>query len=166
MINPTFSESLSRLTDRINKAKFETTPTSKSFPLDRLKASILFMLEKKDYFNNNLGDLTNELIQMQNDALKLYREFNLKPDTFQIVTYIKELIKISKEEEYARKHPAKSPAYEPQQKKEKVKIFRSVFNNIENDVNKFLSENDIEITRTLQSVDNNVTCITIFYKDR
>lgn len=172
MINQKFSDNLSLLTDKLNKSKFEDTPTSKSFPLDRLRASTLFLLEKKEYFSKNLNDLIHELNQMRNDSLKLFKNFSSRPATFQIVSYIKDLVDIAEQEEIYRSNnlhnliPVRSTS-SSSVKKEKVKIFKSSFaKTIEDDINKFLSENDVQITKTLQSTDDGTTCITIFYKDK
>ena len=169
MINQKFSENLSLLTDKLNKTKLESTPTSRSFPLNRLKASVLFLLEKKEYFSKNLNDLTSELNQMKNDALKLFKEFASIPEAFQIVSYIKLLIDIVEQEEMFKStsHFPSRNTSETSTKIEKIKIFKSASANvIETDMNKFLSENNVRITRTMQNTDNNMICITIFYKEK
>jgi isopropylmalate/homocitrate/citramalate synthase len=171
MINQKFSENLSLLTDKLNKTKLEPTPTSRSFPLNRLKASVLFLLEKKEYFSKNLNDLTSELNQMKNDALKLFKEFASSPEAFQIVSFIKTLIEIVEQEEMLRSHSHKDNINHiliaDTSKKEKIKIFKSASaSTIEEDMNKFLSENNVRITRTMQNTDNNMICITIFYKEK
>jgi len=169
MINQKFSENLSLLTDKLNKTKLESTPTSRSFPLNRLKASVLFLLEKKEYFSKNLNDLTSELNQMKNDALKLFKEFASSPEAFQIVSYIKTLIDIAEQEELVKStsHFPSRNTSETSTKIEKIKIFKSASANvIETDMNKFLSENNVRITRTMQNTDNNMICITIFYKEK
>jgi ATP-dependent protease HslVU (ClpYQ) ATPase subunit len=171
MINQKFSENLSLLTDKLNKTKFEKTPTSRSFPSNRLRSSVFFLLEKKEYFSKNLNDLTNELNQMKNDALKLFKEFASSPEAFQIVSYIKTLIEITEQEEIDRSsnninHLLTTPVANTS-KKEKIKIFKSASAQvIETDMNKFLSENNVRITRTMQNTDNNMICITIFYKEK
>ena len=47
----------------------------------------------------------------------------------------------------------------------KVKIFKSAFSTVvEKEMNDFLNENNVEITNTLQNVEKDVVCITLFYK--
>ena len=47
----------------------------------------------------------------------------------------------------------------------KVKIFKSAFSAVvEKEMNDFLNENNVEITNTLQNVEKDVVCITLFYK--
>lgn len=170
MINQKFSEGLSLLTDKLNKTNFETIHSPKSFPLDRLRSSVLFLLEKKEYFSKNLGDLINELNQMKNDALKLFKEFSSKPESFQIVSYIKGLIETVEQEELVRQtsvntQSKKTPSNNT--KTEKIKIFKSSSAPIvEGEINKFLSENNVKVTRTMQNTDNHMICITIFYKEK
>jgi hypothetical protein len=47
----------------------------------------------------------------------------------------------------------------------KVKIFKSAFSDVvEKEMNDFLNNNNVEITNTLQNVEKDVVCITLFYK--
>jgi hypothetical protein len=160
--------------------------------LKRLIDTVHFIYTKKIVFNTDLESVKQELIQMQREASRLKTEFSRWTNNsliFTIESLIHSLIlEVNNEIEKREKRKkeavseaktresakAKADAEEreklrPKEPKNpnavKVKIFKSAFSDVvEKEMNDFLNNNNVEITNTLQNVEKDVVCITLFYK--
>lgn len=186
MINPIFTDAFNFLTSSLNSLNSENSKSKNSKPSDSLKRlldTVQFIYNKKTVFNTNLDSVKQELIQMKREAASLKNEFSKWTNTslvFTIESLIDSLIVEVDVEIEKRKNQAKEKAdllekLKKEQKNNspsfikpktvKVKIFKSAFSEVvEKEMNEFLTKNDVEITNTLQNIENDVVCITLFYK--
>lgn len=183
MINEKFQNSFNLFVNNINTLKLNCKNENKSFgdPLNRVSDCIDFIFKKESIYNDDLNALATELKQMQEDCVRIKSEFNKDPIAMFLPSFIDVLLlEIQKEkeikEEYYKKLidttlKAKIATAALNTKKlvtntEKVKIFHSSFiAKAEDDINLFLSNHNVVITRVMQTSDKNSVCLTIFYKE-
>jgi hypothetical protein len=183
MINTIFKDTFDFLSNSLNylgqekSAKDWAAKTPDAYK--RLIDTIAFINSKKSVYNTDLKAIKSELVQMKLEAKKLVQQIP-NASRFSLIFTIGNLIdslimevdlEIKKREdieaakEIKNKYEKEKKAAESLNKPERVKVFKSAFSeDVEASMNKFLEENDIEITRTLQNIENSVVCITIFYK--
>jgi hypothetical protein len=165
----------------LSETNFKDYRALRKDSLNRINDTINFINSNiiKDY---NLEDIKNELISLQQDFNKFTNEIlsyekvnyfdSLIPMTH---SYIDASLRNIEKELVKSKQKTEDKSYKKSDEKInhkvdnsntiKVKVFKSAFSEeIEDSLNKFLSENDIEITDRIQSIENNTICITVFYK--
>lgn len=184
MVNKGFTNTFNFFVDTINSLqeasnrthntkRFETDYT-KSFETDSLKRiedSIAFIHKKSPNFDSDLKSLRDELVEIRKDALKLTAFFATNPASFRSVSLIDNLILDLDLELKSRAHKSTTTQAKDSDpktpKSEKVKIFQSAFaKTVEDQMNEFLSKNNISIIRTMQNTDGGNICITIFYREK
>jgi hypothetical protein len=175
MINNTFKDTFNFLASALNNLSiFAKSNKNNSEALRRMLDTIQFIYDKQSAFS--LANMRDELVQLRSEADKLNNQLS-NPGKNSLLVVVKSLIdsliieidseidKRKKQEENKKKQEEYTT--KTQNRKEvKVKIFKSAFSfEIEKEMNSFLEKNpDIEITNTLQSIENGVVCITLFYK--
>lgn len=186
MINSVFTDTFNFLVSSLNSMNQNASKSKTQHSSDALKRlldTVQFIYTKKTTFDTNLNAVREELIQMKKEAQKLKNQIaNATKNSlvFTIESLIDSLIvevdaEIEKREKQAKE---KADLFEKLKKEQKnnshsfakpktvkVKIFKSAFSEVvEKEMNDFLTKNDVEITNTLQNVENDVVCITLFYK--
>lgn len=168
MINKDFNtvfqflvDSLNSLQADINKKNIETNKVSE---LRRLQDAIVFIHSKHKVLTSDLTSFRQELEQMLKDAGILKTKINHIPSAHRCFNCIQNLI-MELDAEISNRKNTDNTTKESDTNKEKIKIFRSSnHESIENQINDFLSKNKVDIVRTMQTTDNHMITITIFYK--
>jgi hypothetical protein len=177
MINNTFKDTFNFLASSLNNlVQFTKNNKNGSESLRRMLDTIQFIHDKQTAFS--LKDLRDELVQLRGEADKLGNQLpNIGKNSLMLVvkslidgliieidTELEKRQKIDAELEKRQKQ--EQSAKKTMQKSVKVRIFKSSFaDEVEKEMNSFLEKNpNIEIINTLQNVENNVVCITLFYK--
>jgi hypothetical protein len=191
MVNKGFTNTFNFFVDTINslqEVSNRRTYNTKSFETDSLKRiedSIAFIHKKSPTFDSDLKSLRNELVEIRKDATKLTTFFATNPASFRSVSLVDNLIldldleltnrarlEADKKDRnfifnidgVGKSTTDKDPKTP---KSEKVKIFQSAFaKTVEDQMNDFLSKNNISIIRTMQNTDGGNICITIFYREK
>jgi len=165
MFNNTFKDNFNFLTSSINNLSQFCVSQKDSYEiLKRMTDTLQFVYNKQSEFS--LENLKSELIQLKIEANKLGGKMEngeKSPMLFIVKSLIDSLIMEIENEIAARVITRQK---ESQTEVIKVKIFKSSFSDaIEKEINIFLDKNpNINIVNTLQNIDNNMICITIFYK--
>jgi len=170
MINSVFTDRFNFLVSSLNNISRESGKGKNEKPSDALKRlldDVHFIYNKKAHFSVHLYEARDELIQMKTEAKKLKNEISNKNSLLFIIEYLIESLiqevdieikKRSNNEDFNKK--AKNP------NAIKVKIFKSAFSDVvEKEMNDFLNNNNVQITNTLQNIEKDVVCITLFFKE-
>lgn len=181
MINTIFTDTFNFLVNSLNSLNQDDSKSknkqNSSDALKRLIDTVQFIHSKRTTFNTDLEAVKQELMQMKKEATRLKTEFSrwtTNSLVFTIESLIDSLI-LEVEVEIEKRKTKIKEEQDKQSKKQttgntnsnqlKVKVFKSAFSDvIENEMNFFLSRNDVEIVNTLQTVEKEVVCITLFYK--
>jgi hypothetical protein len=178
MINSVFTDTFNFLVSSLNSLNQNSSQSKNTRPSDALKRlldTVHFIYTKKTTFNTDLKAVREELVQMKSEALKLKNQISNATKNslvFTVESLIDGLIVEVDAEIEKRQRVAESEAkFKASQKNTKnpnavkVKIFKSAFSDVvEKEMNEFLNNNNVEITNTLQNVEKDVVCITLFYK--
>ena len=181
MINSVFTDTFNFLVSSLNTMYQDDRKGKNEKPSDALKRlidTVQFIYTRKRTFNVDLKAVREELIQMKTEAQKLKNQIphiSRNSLALTVESLIDSLIvevdvEIEKrqravEAEEKFKASQKNNKKNPITNTVKVKIFKSAFSDVvEKEMNDFLKENNIEITNTLQNVEKDVVCITLFYK--
>lgn len=174
MINENFNSNFNFFIHGLNDLKVFCKKNNKPLPdpLKRISDSTDFIVQKMSVYGSNLDELRDELIQMSKDAVRLKELFVGNPNSILLDGYISWMIidldvEIKNREIMAKNLSSNPPKETESFKAEKVKIFKSSSAvDLEKEISAFLSKGNIEIIRTMQTVDyNSSVCITIFYKN-
>lgn len=172
MINNVFTDTFNFLVSSLNNMNQESKKGKNEKPSDALKRlidTVQFIYTKRTVFNTNLDAIREELVQMKSEAVKLKNQISKSTKNsliFTIESLIDSLI-IEVDNEIEKRKKSESAVQSDKSKKSiKVKVFKSAFaETVEKEMNNFLTITpDIEIVNTLQSVENNTVCVSIFYK--
>ena len=179
MINSVFTDTFNFLVSSLNSLNQNSSQSKTTRPSDALKRlldTVQFIYTKKTTFNTDLKAVREELVQMKSEALKLKNQISNATKNslvFTVESLIDGLIVEVDAEIEKRQRVAEAEAkFKASQKNNtknpnavKVKIFKSAFSDVvEKEMNEFLNNNNVEITNTLQNVEKDVVCITLFYK--
>lgn len=181
MINSVFTDTFNFLVSSLNTMNQDNGKGKNEKPSDALKRlidTVQFIYHKKTTFNFDLKAVREELVQMKTEAQKLKNQI-AKISRNSLILTVESLIdslivevdvEIEKRQRAAEaeekfKASQKNNKKNPITNAVKVKIFKSAFSAVvEKEMNDFLNENNVEITNTLQNVEKDVVCITLFYK--
>lgn len=179
MINSVFTDTFNFLVSSLNSLNQNSSQSKTTRPSDALKRlldTVQFIYTKKTTFNTDLKAVREELSQMKKEAQKLKNQISNATKNslvFTVESLIDGLIVEVDAEIEKRQRVAEAEAkFKASQKNNtknpnsvKVKIFKSAFSDVvEKEMNDFLNNNNVEITNTLQNVEKDVVCITLFYK--
>jgi maleate cis-trans isomerase len=132
--------------------------------LNRLIDTVQFLYTRKA----DLQAVREELIQMKKEAQKLKNQIPFATRNslvFTIESLIDSLIQEVEIEIETRKKKEEQNKQVKNPNAVKIKIFKSAFSDVvEKEMNDFLNNNNIEIINTLQNLDKEIVCITLFYK--
>ena len=181
IINSVFTDTFNFLVSSLNTMNQDNGKGKNEKPSDALKRlidTVQFIYHKKTTFNFDLKAVREELVQMKTEAQKLKNQI-AKISRNSLILTVESLIdslivevdvEIEKRQRAAEadekfKASQKNNKKNPITNAVKVKIFKSAFSAVvEKEMNDFLNENNVEITNTLQNVEKDVVCITLFYK--
>jgi len=171
MINSVFTDTFNFLVSSLNNINQESGKGKNekhSDALKRLIDTVQFIYSKGAVFNTNLDAVREELIQMRKEAQKLKNQIaqaTRNSLVFTIESLIDSLIQEVDIEIEKRKKKEDQNKQAKNPNAIKVKIFKSAFSDVvEKEMNDFLNNNNIQITNTLQNIEKDVVCITLFYK--
>lgn len=179
MINSVFTDTFNFLVSSLNSLNQNSSQSKTTRPSDALKRlldTVQFIYTKKTTFNTDLKSVREELIQMKTEAQKLKNQISNATKNslvFTVESLIDGLIvEVDAEIEKRQRVTEAEAKFKASQKNNtknpnsvKVKIFKSAFSDVvEKEMNDFLNNNNVEITNTLQNVEKDVVCITLFYK--
>ena len=177
MINSVFTDTFNFLVSSLNTINQDHGKGKNEKPSDALKRlidTVQFIYNKKTAFSADLNSIRAELVSMKSEASKLKNQISSKYSVIFMIESLLDTLIIEVDNEIAKRQrateaDAKIRAAQKNNTKNpnavKVKIFKSAFPDVvEKEMNDFLNNNNVEITNTLQNVEKDVVCITLFYK--